>query len=100
MAIFEGRINDAGLTGAECALLDYAKLVTEAAYRSTAEDVQRLREWGWSEDQISEAVYIIGIFAFFNRVADAFGLPSKNFLAMAGLTIVKPNSEGENQGSD
>ncbi len=63
--------------------MDYAKLITEAAYRSTAGDVQKLRDSGWNDDQISEAVYIIAIFAFFNRVADAFGLPSQNYLGMA-----------------
>lgn len=79
-------MNDAGLTPAERVLLEYARLITEAAYRSTAEDVQRLRDAGWKEDQIAEAVYIIALFAFFNRVADAFGIPAQNYLAMAKAT--------------
>ena len=79
-------MNDADLTPAERALLEYARLITEAAYRSTAEDVQRLRDAGWKEDQIAEAVYIIALFAFFNRVADAFGIPAQNYLAMAKAT--------------
>jgi alkylhydroperoxidase family enzyme len=58
-------------------------LITEAACRSTSEDVQKLRVLGWREEQIAEAVYIIALFAFFNRVADAFGLPSPNYLASA-----------------
>ena len=70
----------------ERALLEYARLITEAAYRSTAEDVQQLRDLGWKEDQIAEAVYIIALFAFFNRVADAFGVPSQNYLTMQKLT--------------
>jgi alkylhydroperoxidase family enzyme len=61
-------------------LLDYVKLITDAAYRSTAEDVQKLRDAGWKEDQIAEAVYITAMFAFFNRVADAFGVPAQNYL--------------------
>ncbi len=65
--------------------MDYTKLITEAAPRSTAEDVQKLRDHGWSEDQISEAVYIIAMFAFFNRVADAFGVPPQHYL-MEGKT--------------
>lgn len=65
---------------AERGLLDYVKMITEAAYRSTAEDVQRLRDAGWKEDQIAEAVYITAMFAFFNRVADAFGVPAQNYL--------------------
>jgi len=66
--------------------LDYARLITEAAYRSTIDDVQRLRDQGWSEDQISEAVYIIAMFAFFNRVADAFGVPPQHYLALGKVT--------------
>jgi alkylhydroperoxidase family enzyme len=66
--------------------LDYVKLITDAAYRSTAEDVQSLRDLGWKEDQIAEAVYITAMFAFFNRVADAFGVPSQDYLGTGRLT--------------
>lgn len=66
--------------------MDYARLITEAAYRSSIDDVQRLRDQGWSEDQISEAVYIIAMFAFFNRVADAFGVPPQHYLALGKVT--------------
>ena len=66
--------------------MEYSKLITEAAYRSTNDDVQRLRDLGWSENQISEAVYIIAMFAFFNRVADAFGVPPQHYLATGKLT--------------
>ena len=60
---------------AERVLLEYVGEVTEAACRTTAEDVQALRNAGWSEPQIAEAVYVTALFAFFNRVADAFGIP-------------------------
>jgi len=60
--------------------LEYVKLITEASSSSTAEDVQNLRDHGWTENQIAEAVYITAMFAFFNRVADAFGIPSQNSL--------------------
>ncbi len=66
--------------------MQYAKLITDAAYRSTAEDVQVLRDHSWTEDQISEAVYVIAMFAFFNRVADAFGVPPQNYLALGRMT--------------
>jgi alkylhydroperoxidase family enzyme len=85
-AILEGKLDEAELTDAERALMDYTRLITEAAYRSTREDVQRLRDHGWSEDQISEAVYIIAMFAFFNRVADAFGVPPQHYLARSKMT--------------
>jgi alkylhydroperoxidase family enzyme len=62
------------------------ELVTNAAYRTTADDVQKLRDLGWSEDQIAEAVYVTAMFAFFNRVADAFGVPSQEYLKTGKLT--------------
>jgi alkylhydroperoxidase family enzyme len=66
--------------------MDYTKLITDAAYKSTADDVQKLRDVGWSGDKISEAVYIIAMFVFFNRVADAFGVPPQHYLATGRVT--------------
>jgi alkylhydroperoxidase family enzyme len=74
------------LTPAERVLLDYAELITKAAARSTAEDVQKLRDAGWNDNQISEVVYVTALFAFFNRVADAFGVPSQEYLSTGKLT--------------
>ena len=85
-AILKGRLDSAGLTPAERALLEYVELVTKAAYRTTAEDVEKLRGVGWTEDQIAEAVYVTAMFAFFNRVADAFGVPSQDYLTTGRLT--------------
>jgi alkylhydroperoxidase family enzyme len=85
-AILEGKLDEAGLTPAERALMEYVELVTRAAYRSTAEDVQKLRDAGWKEEQIAEAVYITAMFAFFNRVADAFGIPAQDYLGTGKLT--------------
>jgi alkylhydroperoxidase family enzyme len=84
--MLEGRLDEAGLTAAERALMDYVKLITDAAYRSTFEDVEKLRALEWKEEQISEAVYITALFAFFNRVADAFGVPSQDYLGTGKLT--------------
>jgi len=82
----DGKVEDAGLSPAERALMEYTKLITDAAYRSTADDVQKLRDSGWTEDQIAEAVYIIAMFAFFNRVADAFGVPAQHYLELGRIT--------------
>jgi alkylhydroperoxidase family enzyme len=82
----EGKLEEAGLSAAERALLDYVEVITNAAYRSTHEDVQRLRDLGWNENQIAEAVYVTAMFAFFNRVADAFGVPPQNYLESGKLT--------------
>ena len=85
-AIAKGDLEDAGLTPAERALLDYVKKVTEAAYKTTHEDVQALRDHGWTDPQIAEAVYITAMFAFFNRVADAFGIAPQGYLEMNAVT--------------
>ena len=48
--------------------------------------MQKLRDAGWSENQIAEAVYITALFAFFNRVADAFGVPPQDYLIRGAMT--------------
>ena len=85
-AIAEGKLDEAELTAAERVLLDYVTWLTEAAYRTTPEDVQLLRDHGWTEPQIAEAVYITAMFAFFNRVADAFGIAPQGYLEMNAMT--------------
>jgi alkylhydroperoxidase family enzyme len=85
-AILEGKLDEAELTPAERALMTYVELITNRAPRSTQADVQKLRDAGWTEDQIAEAVYIIAMFAFFNRVADAFGVPAQDYLSKGKMT--------------
>jgi alkylhydroperoxidase family enzyme len=85
-AILHGKLEEAGLSASERALLEYVELVTKAAYKTTPEDVQKLRDVGWKEEQIAEAVYDTAMFAFFNRVADAFGIPSQEYLSTGRLT--------------
>lgn len=72
-------LEKAPLTEAERGLLRFVALVTQHAYKTTDEDVQALRDLGWTDPQIAECVYITAIFAFFNRVADAFGLEDPNY---------------------
>jgi alkylhydroperoxidase family enzyme len=64
----------------------YVEQITKDAARSTHADVQKLRNAGWNGDQIAEAVYITALFAFFNRVADAFGVPSQDYLTKGKMT--------------
>jgi alkylhydroperoxidase family enzyme len=85
-ALAQGDLAGAGLSDAERSLLEYVGKVTEAAYRTTREDVQKLRDLGWTEPQIAEAVYITAMFAFFNRVADAFGVPAQGYLESNQVT--------------
>ena len=78
-SVLEGEIPEAGITAAERALLDLSLKITESPSHLTREDLRTLREEGLSEGQIAEAVYVAAIFAFFNRVADAFGLTGTDY---------------------
>jgi alkylhydroperoxidase family enzyme len=53
--------------------------ITRHAYRIVREDMARLRALGWTDPQIAEMVYVTAMFAFFNRVADAFGLQTEGY---------------------
>ena len=78
-AIREGNLEAAPITPAERLLLQFVETITLHAYRVTDEQVQELRDAGWTEPQIAEGVYVIALFAFFNRVADAFGLENPGY---------------------
>lgn len=55
------------------ALLDYARKVTQHAYKVMPEDVEALRQAGWSDRQILEATVVVGRFNGINRIVDALG---------------------------
>lgn len=69
----------AGLSQPEHALMELVRKVTVEAYKTTDADIEHLRGHGWTDPQIAEAVYITAMFAFFNRVADAFGLEDPRY---------------------
>ena len=74
-----GSLAEAPVDDKHRALLQFVELVTRHAHRTTDAEVETLRRHGWSDPQIAEAVYITALFAFFNRVADAFGLPDPGY---------------------
>ena len=80
-ALARGDLAAAPVTNAERTLLEFAGLVTREAHQTRREDTDKLRAHGWTDEQIAEAVYVIAMFAFFNRVADAFGIEPMGYLA-------------------
>ena len=90
-----GDLETAPVSDAERALLEYARKVTEHASRTTDADVERLRALGWTDPQIAECVYVTALFAFFNRVADAFGLEDPNYFGSPPPRGGEPAAEGE-----
>ena len=55
-------------------VLAFAEKLTRNAYTVTDENVQTLRNQGWSDRQILEATLIAGHFNFINRVVDGLGV--------------------------
>ena len=54
--------------------MEFAGTITRAAYRVTDDQVQGLRDAGWSDEQIAEAAYVAALFNLFVRLADTFGI--------------------------
>jgi alkylhydroperoxidase family enzyme len=73
-ALRDGDLDAAGLAPPERLLLEFAGTISRAAYRVTDEQVQSLREVGWTDEQIAEAVYVAALFSLFVRLADTFGI--------------------------
>ena len=70
----DGNLDAAGLTRPERLLLEFAGTISRGAYRVTDEQVQELRDVGWSDEQIAEAAYDTALFNLFVRLADTFGI--------------------------
>lgn len=73
-ALRNGDLEAAGLDRPHRLLLEFVKTITEHAYRVTDEQVEGLRESGWSDEQIAEAAYDAALFSLFVRLADTFGI--------------------------
>ena len=88
-----GDLNAADLTPKHRLLLEFIETLTRHAYRITDEQVQRLREAGWTDAQIAEAVYDGALFNLFVRLADAFDIhpdPSYDAAGVPGV-LSKPD---------
>jgi uncharacterized peroxidase-related enzyme len=90
--ILDNQLNSVAITLAERSLLDFVRKISEESHRIMPEDVQVLRNAGWKEEQIAESVHVAAAFAFFNRVANAFGLPSQGLLHLDWKTTAAPGT--------
>lgn len=71
-----------GINEIERQLLLYLSKVNSESFRTTREDVLRLCDFGWQEEQIAEAVHVATMMGLCNRVANAFGLSSRGLLSL------------------
>jgi alkylhydroperoxidase family enzyme len=84
-ALRDGRLDDLPVSDAERLLLEFVGTLTQHAYRITDEQVDGLRQAGWSDEQIAEAVYDGALFNFFVRLADAFDIHPPPVLDADGI---------------
>lgn len=78
-ALSNGCLEQAAVDEPERLLLEFVHKMTLHSASIVAGDTQCLRDAGWTNAQVAEAVYIAAMFAFFNRVADAFGLQDPQY---------------------
>lgn len=87
-AVTACRLDSATITPPQRALLQFAQKITEDSQAISPADIEAMRIAGWNDLQIAETIHITALFACFNRVVNAFGLPSQEL-----LTIYSPESE-------
>lgn len=68
------------LPPAERAMLDYAVKLTVAPSTVNEADVQTLRVHGFDDREILDIVYVICLYNFNDRMADALGITGHDFL--------------------
>lgn len=64
----------APISDAEKALFDFIEKMNRESNRLTADDLQRVKEAGWSEEAIYDAISVCALFNFYNKWIDATGV--------------------------
>ena len=77
LSLSAGQLDDSSISPSERSLLEFVAKVTLESHKISPADIKVLSDAGWDQSAIAEAVHIVGLFAFFNRVANAFGLQSQ-----------------------
>ncbi len=88
-------LEDVPVSASERLLLEFVGTLTRHAYRITDAQVDGLRQAGWSDAQIAEAVYDGALFNLFVRLADAFDIHPQARYDAAGVPDVLKPTEGE-----
>jgi uncharacterized peroxidase-related enzyme len=81
-ALQQNTLGSDALSPAEQALLGFVLKINGNSAEIAPTDIDLLRQQGWSDLQIAEAIHVAALFATFNRVVSAFGLRSQGLLAL------------------
>jgi uncharacterized peroxidase-related enzyme len=67
----------------ERAMLDFAVKLTERSERCTEDDVEALRQAGWTDEEIMDITQVAAMFNFTNRLASGLGwLPNPEYFSL------------------
>lgn len=66
------------LDDAHKALFRYVAKLAEGAFKVTARDIQKLKESGWSEEAIYDALTVASVFKFYNTWNNGSGVQTMN----------------------
>jgi uncharacterized peroxidase-related enzyme len=67
----------------ERAMLDFAVKLTEQSHRCTEDDVEALRQAGWSDEEIMDIAQVAAMFNFTNRLASGLGwVPNPEYFSL------------------
>jgi uncharacterized peroxidase-related enzyme len=69
------------LSAAESGMLDYAVKLTMTPSNVNEEDVVKLRSVGFDDRDILDIIYVICLYNFNDRMADATGIKGHDFLS-------------------
>jgi uncharacterized peroxidase-related enzyme len=74
VAQLQSDFRQAEINGRDRAMLEYAVKLTLEPWSMNQEDVERLRQAGFSDADILDINQVTGYFAFVNRLADGLGV--------------------------
>jgi uncharacterized peroxidase-related enzyme len=94
LALFTGDSAHPAINARERVLLNFVAKITDESYKVCTDDIQLLEDSGWHQQQIAETIHITALFACFNRVANAFGLPSQRLFRrdLTQLSAIEENA--------
>ncbi len=71
----------AAVTEAEMALMEFAELLTVQPSNVRESDIERLREVGWTDEDIVDIVHQTALFSYMNRVSEGLGIDLEQYMA-------------------
>lgn len=73
----------------ERAMLDFAVKLTQESHRCSEEDVEHLRDAGWTDEEIMDITQVAAMFNFTNRLASGSGwVPNDEFVRLGYEEVV------------